>query len=84
MSSPRGTGSFHPNDVAQARVFAELMRGEIADLEDLMGIAQDRWTGRRDAGWGSPRTPEPVLRLREKIKEVQRLLDSLSARFDLD
>lgn len=60
------------------------MRGEIADLEDLMTVAQGRWAGRRDAGWGSPRTPEPVLRLREKIKEVQRLLDSLSARFDLD
>ncbi|TGD85121.1 hypothetical protein BayCH28_22220 [Mycolicibacterium sp. CH28] len=74
----------HPNDAAQARLFSELMRAEIADLEDLMAVAQRRWSGRRDAGWGSSRTPEPVLRLREKIKEVQGMLDGLQARFDLD
>ncbi len=71
----------HPNDAAQARVFGDLIRAEIADLEDLVAIAQRRWSGRRDAGWGSSRTPEPVLRLREKIKEAQQLLHGLQARF---
>ncbi|MCI4675163.1 hypothetical protein [Candidatus Mycolicibacterium alkanivorans] len=72
---------FHPNDAAQARVFAEVMRAEIAELEELIAMAQVRWANRLDAGRGSSRTPEPVLRLREKRNEVQRLLDGLQVRF---
>lgn len=71
----------HPNDAAQANVFAEVMRAEIAELEELIAVAQARWANRLDAGWGSSRTPEPVLRLREKRAEVQRLLDGLQVRF---
>jgi len=73
--------TFHPNDAAQASVFAEVMRAEISELEELIAIAQVRWANRVDAGWGSSRTPEPVLRLREKRAEAQRLLDGLHARF---
>jgi hypothetical protein len=78
------TRPFHPNDAAQARRFAELMQAEIDDLEDLIAVAQDRWTNRRDAGWGAARTPEPVLWLREKLKEVRRLQEALQARFGTD
>ena len=87
---PVGTGftrltrTFHPNDAAQANVFAAAMRSEISELEELIAIAQVRWANRLDAGWGSSRTPEPVLRLREKCAEIQRLLDGLLARFALD
>ncbi len=43
------------------------MQDEIDDLENLIAVAQNRWTSRCDAGWGgAARTPEPVLRLREK------------------
>ncbi|QYL15397.1 hypothetical protein [Mycolicibacterium pallens] len=77
------TRPVHPNDAAQARRFAELMQDEIDDLEDLIAVAQDRWTSRCDAGWGAARTPEPVLRLREKLKEVRRLQEALRARFDI-
>ena len=76
--------TFHPNDAAQAGVFAAAMRAEISELEELIAIAQARWSNRIDAGWGSSRTPEPVLRLREKRAEIQRLLDGLLARFALD
>ncbi|MBB3750825.1 hypothetical protein FHT44_003320 [Mycolicibacterium sp. BK634] len=76
--------SFHPNDAAQARLFSELMQAEIDDLEDLIMVAERRWSSRLDAGWGAERTPEPVLRLREKLKEVRRLQDSLQARFGTD
>ena len=75
---------FHPNDAAQALVFAEVMRAEIAELEELITVAQARWAGRMDAGWGSSRTPEPVLRLREKRAEVQRILDGLLGRLAAD
>jgi len=78
------TRTFHPNDAAQANVFAAAMRSEISELEELIAIAQVRWANRLDAGWGSSRTPEPVLRLREKRAEIQRLLDGLLARFALD
>ncbi|MCX2931460.1 hypothetical protein ORI20_14350 [Mycobacterium sp. CVI_P3] len=81
--SPRNPGKHaaHPNDTAQARVFTESLQGEITDLEDLILVAQGRWTTRRDAGWGAARTPEPALRLREKLREVQRLRDALQIRF---
>ncbi|BBY61580.1 hypothetical protein [Mycolicibacterium sarraceniae] len=72
---------FHPNDAAQARLFGELMQAEIEDLEDLIAVAERRWSNRLDAGWGAERTPEPVLRLRERLKEAQRLQKSLQARF---
>ncbi|WP_144418322.1 hypothetical protein [Mycobacterium sp. EPa45] len=81
---PSLTRPFHPNDAAQARRFAELMQAEIDDLEDLIAIAQDRWNSRCDAGWGAARTPEPVLRLREKLKEVRRLQEALQSRFGTD
>jgi hypothetical protein len=74
----------HPNDAAQARVFAELMKAEIAELDHLIDIAAARWADRVDAGWGNARTPEPVLRLRAKRAEVQRFLDSLYSRFAAD
>jgi hypothetical protein len=76
--------AFHPNDVAQARLFSELMQAEIGDLEELIAIAQVRWESRCDAGWGATRTPEPVLRLREKLKEVRRLQEALQARFGIE
>lgn len=76
--------SFHPNDAAQARLFSELMQAEIDDIEDLIVIAERRWSSRLDAGWGAERTPEPVLRLREKLKEVRRLQAALESRFGTD
>jgi hypothetical protein len=76
--------AFHPNDAAQARLFNDLMQTEIQDLEDLILVAERRWSNRLDAGWGAERTPEPVLRLREKLKEVQRLQKTLQARFGTD
>ena len=81
---PSMTRPFHPNDAAQARRFAELMQDEIDELEDLIAVAQHRWTSRCDAGWGAARTPEPVLRLREKLKEVRRLQEALLSRFGTD
>lgn len=65
-------------------MFAELMRAEIADLDRLIEIAQTRWADRVDAGWGTSRTPEPVLRLKTKRAEVERFLDRLQARFSAD
>lgn len=90
LSAPRRRRSVaaarspHPNDTAQASVFVELMRAEIAELDNLIETASTRWAGRLDAGWGNARTPEPVLRLRAKRAEVQRFLDSLESRFAAD
>ncbi|BBX08885.1 hypothetical protein MAIC_36880 [Mycolicibacterium aichiense] len=81
---PAPTRPFHPNDAAQARRFGQLMQDEIDELEELIAVAQHRWTSRCDAGWGAARTPEPVLRLREKLKEVRRLQEALLARFGTD
>ena len=81
LPRPPLTRPYHPNDAAQARRLSELMKTEIDELEGLIAVAQDRWATRCDAGWGAVRTPEPVLRLREKLKEVRRLQEALQNRF---
>jgi hypothetical protein len=78
------TQPFHRNDAAQARLFSALMQAEIDDLEDLIIVAERRWASRLDAGWGAERTPEPVLRLRDKLREVRRLQAALESRFGTD
>jgi hypothetical protein len=72
-------------DVAQARLFEAILVGEIAELEELVAASETRWRRRCERGAeraDSP--PEPLVRLRGRVAEAQRLLDALRARFLLD
>jgi hypothetical protein len=72
-------GPVQAGDAAQARLFSQLLRDEIATLQQLAASAEERWMGpdRRDSG----PTPEPVRRVRARIEDVWRLLQALGDRF---
>ena len=68
-------------DVAQARLFDEILQGEIAELEEVAQSAEARWLRRRQRDIGDDRIPEALVRLRARIDEVHRLLNALRQRF---
>ncbi|MCW2687888.1 MAG: hypothetical protein JWR37_2778 [Mycobacterium sp.] len=71
-------------DVAQARLFDEILQSEIAELDELAEAAERRWLRRRERGPGADTPPAPLLRLRERAAEVRRLLGALRDRFPDD
>jgi ATP phosphoribosyltransferase regulatory subunit HisZ len=75
----------HAADVAQAQLFAEFLRNEVAELEELVNVAETRWSERRDrSGPDSYRPSETLLRLRGRLAEAQKLLENVRTRFLLD
>jgi len=72
----------HPADVAQARMFDAVMRGEIAELEEIVASMENRWLRRCERGIDDVnRPPESLVRMRGRVSEAQRLLDALRDRF---
>lgn len=84
-SSPRGAAWArppHPADIAQSRLFGELIQAEIKELHDLAALAERAWRERSERrSDGAPRTPEGVLRVRARIAEAERMLTALRDRF---
>jgi hypothetical protein len=70
-------------DVAQARLFDEILQSEVAALEDLAESAERHWLGRQP-GSGDEKPPEALLRARDHAAEAQRLLSALRERFPHD
>ncbi|HEX4587082.1 MAG TPA: hypothetical protein VH185_03830 [Mycobacterium sp.] len=72
----------HPADVAQARIFDAILRGEIAELEGLVASMEQRWLRRCERGVDDERKPpEGLVRMRGRVLEAQQLLDALRSRF---
>ena len=71
----------HAADMAQARLFDDILHGEIAELEDQAASAEARWMRRRERGLGDEKPPAALARLRYRIAEAQRLLNALRDRF---
>ncbi|MGH3957879.1 hypothetical protein [Mycobacterium sp.] len=69
----------NPAEVAQARLFEEILRAEIARLEQLATSMENRWLDRRDRDDG--RRPQDLVDLRTRIDEARHLLDTLQGRF---
>jgi len=68
--------------VAQARMFDDLLQGEIAELEQLVASMEQRWLRRCERGIDDEnRPPEGLVRMRGRVAEAQRLLDALRDRF---
>jgi hypothetical protein len=75
----------HPADVAQARLFAELLSGDIDELEERAATVERRWHRRCEHKSDEPATPPHELRhLRQLILEARRLLHALHMRFPPD
>jgi hypothetical protein len=72
-------------DVAQARLFEAILADEIAELEELVATSEARWLRRCKAGADRrDNPPEPLVRLRGRVAEAQRLLVALQTRFLAD
>lgn len=72
----------HPADIAQSRLFGELIQAEINELHDLAVLAERVWRERSERrSDGAPRPPEGVLRVRARIAEAERMLTALRDRF---
>lgn len=81
VATERWARPVHPADQAQARLFDDLIRCEIAELEELAATAEARWTRRRESGIGDDHVPEAMVRLRARLQEAHDLLGALRDRF---
>lgn len=68
-------------DMEQARLFDEMLRDTITDLEDRIEIARTRWMDRTQGQEVDNLPPEHLSRLRAELMEAQRLLAALRNRF---
>lgn len=68
-------------DVAQARLFDEILQHEVAELESMARSAELSWPQRRERGIGDVTLPEVLVRLGERVAEAHRLLAALRERF---
>jgi hypothetical protein len=72
----------HPADVAQSRLFDDMMQTEIAELHALAALAERAWRARSERHTDTPtRLPEAVLRVHARIVEAERMLAALRDRF---
>jgi hypothetical protein len=68
-------------DVAQARLFDEILQNEIAELEQIAEAAERQWLQRRVRGVGEDSLPDALVRLGERVAEAHQLLNALRGRF---
>ena len=68
-------------DLAQARLFDDILHSELAELQDQAASAEARWLRRRECGTSEAKPPVALTQLRARIAEAQRLLDALRERF---
>ncbi|MEV0672432.1 hypothetical protein [Mycobacterium sp. NPDC050441] len=75
----------HSADVAQSRLFEDILIGEIAELRDLLVAAELRWRRLRERSRvAEAPMPEALVRLYARIAEAERLLVQLRGRFGND
>jgi hypothetical protein len=75
----------HPADIAQSRLFGELIQAEIKELHELAALAERAWRDRSERHTdGAARPPEAVLLVRARIAEAERMLAALRDRFPGD
>jgi hypothetical protein len=67
-------------DMAQARLFEVILADEIVELEQLVESAAERCR-RNHIDGVNPQLSEELVRLRNRLREAQRLLTALRNRF---
>ncbi|OBK74974.1 hypothetical protein A5651_08855 [Mycobacterium sp. 1274761.0] len=68
--------------MAQARLLMQLLQSELDELEQLIEVAETRWLqrcARRDGEFHRP--PDSLQRFRDRLAEVQKLMENLRTRF---
>ncbi|OMC35155.1 hypothetical protein A5742_12720 [Mycolicibacterium fortuitum] len=72
----------HSADVAQSRLFEDILLGEIAELRDLVAATGVRWRRLRERSRvAEAPVPEALVRLYARVAEAERLLVQLRSRF---
>lgn len=72
----------HSADIAQSRLFEEILLGEIDDLRDHLAATELRWRKLRERSRvADAPIPEALVRLHGRIAEAERLLVQLRCRF---
>ena len=75
----------HSADIAQSRLFEDILVGEIAELRDLLAATELRWRRLRERSKvANAPMPEALVRLHARIAEAERLLVQLRSRFGYD
>ncbi|MCV7334031.1 MULTISPECIES: hypothetical protein [Mycolicibacterium] len=75
----------HSADIAQSRLFEDILIGEIAELRDLLAATELRWRRLRERSRvADAPLPEALVRLHSRIAEAERLLVQLRCRFGYD
>ncbi|MCG7607536.1 MULTISPECIES: hypothetical protein [Mycobacterium] len=75
----------HSADIAQSRLFEDILVGEIAELRDLLAATELRWRRVRERRRvADAPMPEGLVRLHARIAEAERLLVQLRSRFGYD
>jgi hypothetical protein len=60
-------------DIAQAALFADILRAEVATLRAQVRKAEKQWDDRRDRSGSDVDAPARLVRLREQLNEAKRL-----------
>ena len=74
-----GTPVNRLSEFAQASYFAGIMRTELVEARKAAKEAQRRWSSRRVSD--NIEIPEPVIRLKRRVREADRVLKALEKRF---
>lgn len=76
----RQSGQFADTEKAQAKRFAEILRSELANMEEKVVAAEAEWHLRCEAeGYVDP--PERLATVQGRIADIKRMLLALNARF---
>jgi hypothetical protein len=65
---------------AQARLFAEILRRQVTEMNKNVAKAETQWQRRCEAQ-GQLDPPERLVIVRERIEKVEKMLEALDARF---
>ncbi|MFV8049342.1 hypothetical protein [Mycobacterium sp. 48b] len=75
----------HSADIAQSRLFEDILVGEIAELRNLLAATELRWRRVRERSRvADAPMPDALVRLHDRIAEAERLLVQLRSRFGYD
>lgn len=75
----------HSADIAQSRLFEDILLGEIAELRANLAATELRWRRVRERSRvADAPMPEALVRLHARIAEAERLLVQLRSRFGYD
>jgi hypothetical protein len=69
-----------PSERVQAQLFAGILQRQVTEMSEKVARAETQWRRRCEAeGYVDP--PERLIIVRERIEEVEKMLNALNARF---